>query len=98
MDDARKRILERRARFVAAAVTTFAASACERPQPCLSAVPLETRDSGNGDAQPAATQSATSSEETDAGAPMPCLAPPPATTPVPAPCLSPMPPPTAKGH
>lgn len=39
-DEIRRRILERRAAFIAAfaSVTT---AACSQPQPCLSAVPLE---------------------------------------------------------
>lgn len=96
MDDARKRILERRARFVAAAVASLAVGGCERPQPCLSAVPLETRDSGTADTS-AAGSATVQQEEADTGAPMPCLSPPPMmTTATPAPCLSPMPPPKPK--
>jgi hypothetical protein len=82
MDDARKRILERRARFVAAAIATLGSS-CSRPQPCLSAVPLQEHD--------AATPTK-AAESPDAGAPVPCLEIEPPPSAAPAICLSPMPP------
>lgn len=83
MDDARKRILERRARFVAAAIATLGTS-CSRPQPCLSAVPIQEHD---------ASTPTKPVESPDAGAPVPCLEIQPQEGPLPAVCLSPLPPP-----
>lgn len=62
MSDSRRRILERRARFVAAAIASVAVAqvACEKqPQACLSVMP-----------RPAPEDDAAVEEET---APLPCL-------------------------
>lgn len=77
MSDARRKILERRAAFVAAALASMGAVSCQ-PQVCLSAVA--------DDASPRPTPPDTSSppvpEEVGPAAclseaPMPCLSPPP---------------------
>ena len=84
-DDARKKILERRAAFVAAAIASIAAtSSCEpkpaiSPEPCLSVMPDET---GPREAEDAAV------EVVEVG---------PTPEPHPAVCLSPMPPPADAG-
>jgi len=83
-DDARKIVLARRARFVAATVASFGLAACSDPKhppmPCLE--PIADPDAG-----------------VDAGAPEPqvCLSVAPPEPPEPQPCLSPMPPPQDAG-
>lgn len=93
MTDARRKILERRAAFVAAAIGAIAAGAdCTKPQPCLSAVPEEKYKPDAG-ATPDA--SAASGDDAELAQPTPCLseapAPPP-DAPKPMPCLKIAPP------
>ncbi|MGZ3423031.1 MAG: hypothetical protein ACXWUG_11640 [Polyangiales bacterium] len=80
-DDARRRILERRAAFVAAALSACAAESCSNPRVCLD-VPAEIQadDAVAKPAPPAASSAVPSVKvEEDAGQPKP----------IPAPCLSP---------
>jgi hypothetical protein len=72
-DDAKRMILARRARFVAAALASMAAvahaGACN-PSPCLEPVPSPTPDAGRD----AATKDATTTTTIDdGGEPQPCL-------------------------
>lgn len=87
-DEARKKILERRATFVAAAIASLAASCEHKPpisaEPCLSAPPYEA-GTPEDTSEPTATQDAE---------PLPCLSPMPPKEdagppppPIPAPCL-----------
>ncbi|MBK7395903.1 MAG: hypothetical protein IPJ34_06240 [Myxococcales bacterium] len=82
MDDARRKILERRSRFVAAAISTIAIG-CEppAPQPCLKTAPpdaMSAPDEG-------VAEDASAPEEDATTVPQPCLSP--------QVCLSPVPPP-----
>lgn len=84
-DEARRRILERRAKFVAAALGAVAAAAnCAKPEPCLSAVANEKtppkpapEDASVPDVKdnvhPAACLSEAPHPAPDAPPPMPCL-------------------------
>lgn len=74
-DEARKKILARRAAFVAAALATVACGKENVPQPCLSPPPLPPGDGGAPTEQPLVTPDAQ----------------PPVEPPPPQPCLSPMP-------
>ncbi|MBL8718901.1 MAG: hypothetical protein JNL79_23160 [Myxococcales bacterium] len=82
-DEPRRRILERRARFVTAAIASAGLAAC---RPCLSIEPLDGDarfDAGGADAttQPdAAAQVDAGSPETGSPPPVPCLSPVPADT------------------
>jgi hypothetical protein len=72
--EAKRLILARRARFVAAALASVAAmaqaGACS-PSPCLEPVPTPTPDAGTRDG---ATKDATTTEPVDdSGIPQPCL-------------------------
>ncbi|MBL8717337.1 MAG: hypothetical protein JNL79_15225 [Myxococcales bacterium] len=99
MSDARRRILQRRARFVAAALSATSLG-CERPTPCLqvTAVEHENRDTGLVDSAvsdasvPEAAPHPCLSEVPDPSftdaAPVPCLVPPPHDA-APVPCLGP---------
>ena len=76
--DARRKILDRRATFVAAAIASM--TACERkpgisPEPCLSAPPITVSDTGTTDA--GATEDTSGSSEAP---PLPCLSPMPPDT------------------
>jgi hypothetical protein len=90
-DDARRRILERRAKFVAAALGAAAVASNCKAEPCLSAVPTES-------AKPKPAPEDASVAPADTGPleqPMPCLseAPmPPPDAPKPMPCLKIAPP------
>jgi len=85
-DDAKKKILARRAKFIAAAVAGISISCGkDRPEPCLSVthIPDAASDDG-GTPQPCLSPP-----------PQPCLSvynPPPDAGPPPRPCLEPMPP------
>lgn len=75
--DAKRKILERRAAFVAAAIASVGAVACEGPKVCLSAAPEEPK-------KPLPEPKDTGVEPEEIGpaaclseAPMPCLSPPP---------------------
>lgn len=91
-DESRKKILARRASFVAAALASVACGKepQEQPQPCLS-VPINYRPDAEAEPQPCL--SVTQEPPPDAGGPppLPCLSPPiapqDASTP-PQPCLS----------
>ena len=89
-DDAKKIILARRARFLAAAVASVGI-ACGKestpPQPCLSEPYIAP------DAEPMPCLTPIAVEQPDAAQPQPCLAPPPpdAGPEPPRPCLSPPP-------
>jgi hypothetical protein len=74
VDDARQRILARRARFVAAALASIPlSSGCEKkPEPCLSAVPTELRDAHSITAGSVSADAAPTDAEPHATA-MPCL-------------------------
>ncbi len=100
MSDARRRILQRRARFVAAALSATTLG-CERPTPCLqvTAVEHENKDTGTTGAETSADASVLeasphpclSEPAPDAGthsAPAPCLIPPTSDA-APLPCLGP---------
>lgn len=82
MDDARRKILERRSRFVAAAISTIAIG-CERPppQPCLSPIAPDDIGSGPDDAAPDASTAA----EDATTYPHPSVTTPPCLTPMPNP-------------
>ena len=86
-DETRRRILERRAAFIAA-FASATATACDRPQPCLSAVPTEVYKPSPPDAavvesevgpavclseSPAVCLSPPLPPIVDAGRPHPCL-------------------------
>lgn len=104
MSDTRRRILERRARFVAAALSATTLG-CERPTPCLqvTAVGHERKDTGAADARvddasvpeasphPCLSEVPDPSFATDAAPPVPCLVP-PAPDAAPVPGLGPKPP------
>ncbi|MBK7397173.1 MAG: hypothetical protein IPJ34_12945 [Myxococcales bacterium] len=104
MSDARRRILQRRARFVAAALSATSIG-CERPAPCLqvTAVEHESKDTGATDTgvsdtsvpeaapHPCLSEVLDPSFATDAASPVPCLVP-PAPDAAPVPCLGPKPP------
>ncbi len=79
MSDARRRILERRARFVAAAISGVSLG-CDRPLACLDVEPVK-HEMKDATAAPPASASASS--------PMPCLVPPKAEDAKPIPCLGP---------
>lgn len=79
MSDSRRRILERRAAFVAAALSTVAPVGCEKQPPATAT--REERDARHADAGPADTGAGNTGASTVIG-PEPCLSPPPA------PCLS----------
>jgi hypothetical protein len=89
-DSARKQILARRARFMAAALASVggAVASCEKPAACLEAVPVN-------EARPRPLTPAIESASADAGSasvtPIDALD----AGPPPMPCLSPMPPPHA---
>lgn len=92
-DDARRRILERRAAFVAAALASVGVAACDRsaPRPCLEPLPAnETRDAHPADAAAApAPQTSNGAPDAPGPQPLPCLnvwIPPPDAAPMP--CLS----------
>jgi len=86
-DDARRKILERRAAFVAAAIASVAATSCERTDPCLSAVPTEMNKPSAPDATVTGTEAGPSVCLSEA--PMPCLSPPlPPDAGMPHACLS----------
>lgn len=91
-DEARKKILARRAAFVAAALATVACGKENVPQPCLSPPPLPPGDGGAPTEQPLGTPDAEPPVEPP---PMPCLSPMPprpdedgGLRPSPRPCLS----------
>lgn len=91
-DDAKRAILARRARFVAAAlagVSIACGKEAAKPEPCLE--PMIDRDA---EPMPCLSPPPMPVEEEDAGAPRPCLeiAPPPksAQTASPRPCLTPV--------
>lgn len=95
-DDARQKILARRARFVAATVAGLGALACTPnpetpPQPCLSQpMPQNESDAGVADFE--------DPEPTPEGDPQVCLSVlPDQDEPPPQPCLSPLPPPKDGG-
>jgi hypothetical protein len=69
-DDARRRILERRAAFIAAAIASLATTSCEETQPkvCLSALPDEKAKS-----VPTGTVDASSADPDAELGPAPCL-------------------------
>lgn len=79
-DDAKRLILARRAKFVAAAIAGIAAAcggAEADPEPCLSRV-LEPRDGGpdaNGDAEPRPCLDVSPVDASDDAEPQPCLSP-----------------------
>ena len=58
-DEARKRILARRARFVAAAIASLGVASCDKPQPCLSVTAIP----------PPSTSTKEAPEAVDASAP-----------------------------
>ena len=86
-DDPRKRILERRARFVAAAIASAGLAGCERPQSCLQVITPVPEAMDAGKATNDASEVDTAPDATAATPPQPCL------DVAPMPCLSPMPPP-----
>jgi hypothetical protein len=103
-DDAKKKILARRARFIAAAVAGISISCGkDRPEPCLSVTHVPDPDAAS---TPQPCLEVTASD--DGGAPQPCLSPPPQPClsvynpppdagPPPRPCLKPMTPPSDAG-
>ncbi len=92
-DDARKAILSRRARFVAAALTAVGTSAMDgcKPQPCLEPTPVDAEmRAAPADAGTAPVDKKSDAAEETMAPPEPCLkiAMPQDAGPPPMPCLS----------